>query len=66
MNKAAAAETLMSAEGKQQEGQPQEQTTCSECDSTTDMVSTFCGSFCPDHLKKHVEHCAVCAPDFIF
>lgn len=58
--------TLMPAEENQQEHQPEEQITCSECDSTANVVSTFCGSFCPDHLNEHVDHCAVCAPGFIF
>ncbi len=30
----------------------------------TDIVSTYCGSFCNDHLVEHVEECEVCAKDF--
>jgi len=30
----------------------------------TDIVSTYCGSFCNEHLVEHVEECEVCAKDF--
>ena len=30
----------------------------------TDILSTYCGSFCNEHLVGHVEECEVCAKDF--
>lgn len=33
------------------------------CDAD-DVESTYCGSFCDEHLREHVEECEVCARDF--
>jgi hypothetical protein len=33
---------------------------CSECTSESDLQSTFCGSFCPEHLRAHLQNCDIC------
>jgi len=40
-----------------------EEPTCSECSSTKDVQSTYCGSFCKKCVRKHVKKCAVCRKD---
>lgn len=39
-------------------------TRCSDCKTTDEIVATYCGNFCPGHLKAHVEHCKLCAAEF--
>lgn len=34
------------------------------CDSDDEIQSTYCGSFCQEHLLTHCEECEVCAKDF--
>lgn len=36
---------------------------CSECETTEDVESSYCGSFCPVCFAKHCEECGVCADD---
>ncbi len=31
-----------------------------DCDSTDDIQSSYCGSFCAAHLAEHCEHCEIC------
>lgn len=37
---------------------------CSECAATLDLESTYCGSFCAEHLSAHLAECAVCRADW--
>ncbi len=41
-----------------------DETTCSECDATDGLESTYCGSFCPEHLRQHLAKCDVCREDW--
>jgi hypothetical protein len=37
---------------------------CSECSAWEDVESTYCGSFCEEHLAEHLEECEPCARDW--
>jgi len=42
-----------------------EEATCTEegC-GDPHVISTYCGSFCNDHLLEHCEDCGLCASEF--
>lgn len=37
---------------------------CSECEGDEDIESTYCGSFCQECLRAHLEKCDICRTDW--